>query len=34
MSQESGMAQPYEEIVQLKLPVPEGKQRETDCALW
>lgn len=32
MSQESGTVQPYEEIVQLKLPAPDGKQRETDGA--
>ncbi len=32
MVQESGMAQPYEKIVRLKLKAPDGKQRETDCA--
>ena len=29
---EAGSGQPYEKIVQLKLPSPDGKQRETDCA--
>ena len=32
MTQESGVGQLYEKIVQLKLPAPDGKQRETDCA--
>lgn len=32
MTQESGADQLYEKIVQLKLPAPDGKQRETDCA--
>ena len=31
IAQESGMVQPYEEIVRLKLKAPDGKQRETDC---
>ena len=30
--QEAGSEQPYAEIVQLKLPSADGKQRETDCA--
>jgi DNA-damage-inducible protein D len=30
--QEAGSDQPYEKIVQLKMPAPDGKQRETDCA--
>ena len=30
--QEAGSEQPYEEIVRLKLPAADGKQRETDCA--
>ena len=30
--QEAGSAQPYEEIVRLKLKAPDGKQRATDCA--
>ncbi len=29
---EAGSGQPYEKIVQLKLPSPDGKQRLTDCA--
>ena len=32
MAQESGMVQPYEKIVRLKLKELDGKQRETDCA--
>ena len=32
MAQEAGSEQPYEKIVQLKLPAPDGKQRLTDCA--
>lgn len=32
MAQEAGSGQPYEKIVRLKLPAPDGKQRETDCA--
>ena len=32
LAQEAGSEQPYAEIVQLKLPAPDGKQRETDCA--
>ena len=32
LAQEAGSEQPYEEIVQLKLPAADGKQRETDCA--
>jgi DNA-damage-inducible protein D len=32
LAQESGSEQPYEKIVQLKLPAPDGKQRQTDCA--
>ena len=32
LAQEAGSAQPYEEIVQLKLTATDGKQRETDCA--
>lgn len=32
MVQESGMVQPYEKIVRLKLMAPDNKQRETDCA--
>jgi DNA-damage-inducible protein D len=31
LAQEAGSGQPYEEIVQLKLPAADGKQRETDC---
>ncbi len=29
---QTGMAQPYEKIVRLKLKASDGKQRETDCA--
>ncbi|OQB51073.1 MAG: hypothetical protein BWX99_02857 [Deltaproteobacteria bacterium ADurb.Bin151] len=32
MIQESGMSQPYDNIVRLKLLASDGKQRETDCA--
>ena len=32
LAQEAGSDQPYAEIVQLKLPSTDGKQRETDCA--
>ena len=32
LAQEAGSEQPYEKIVQLKLPAPDGKQRLTDCA--
>jgi DNA-damage-inducible protein D len=32
LAEESGSEQPYEKIVQLKLPAPDGKQRLTDCA--
>lgn len=32
LAQEAGSEQPYENIVQLKLTAPDGKQRETDCA--
>jgi DNA-damage-inducible protein D len=32
LAQEAGSDQPYEKIVRLKLPAPDGKQRETDCA--
>ena len=32
LAQEAGTEQPYEEIVRLKLPAPDGRQRETDCA--
>ena len=32
LGRESGSAQPYEEIVRLKLEAPDGKLRETDCA--
>ena len=32
LAQEAGSEQPYEKIVQLKLPSPDGKQRLTDCA--
>jgi DNA-damage-inducible protein D len=32
MAQEAGSGQPYESVVRLKLPAPDGKQRETDCA--
>lgn len=32
LAQEAGSEQPYEEIVQLKLPGADGKQRLTDCA--
>ena len=32
LAQEAGSAQPYEEIVRLKLKAPDGKQRATDCA--
>ncbi len=32
LTQEAGSNQPYAEIVQLKLPSADGKQRETDCA--
>jgi DNA-damage-inducible protein D len=32
LAQEAGSAQPYAEIVQLKLTATDGKQRETDCA--
>lgn len=32
LAQEAGTEQPYEEIVRLKLPATDGKQRETDCA--
>jgi DNA-damage-inducible protein D len=32
LAQEAGSGQPYEKIVRLKLPAPDGKQRETDCA--
>ena len=32
LAQEAGSAQPYEEIVRLKLTATDGKQRETDCA--
>ena len=30
--QEAGSDQPYEKIVQLKMPAPDGKQRDTDVA--
>lgn len=32
LAQEAGSEQPYEEIVQLKMPLPDGKQRLTDVA--
>jgi hypothetical protein len=32
LAQEAGSEQPYEKIVQLKMPAPDGKKRETDCA--
>ena len=32
LAQEAGSEQPYEKIVQLKMPAPDGKQRDTDCA--
>ena len=32
LAREAGTGQPYEEIVRLKLPATDGKQRETDCA--
>ncbi|MBS0467251.1 MAG: hypothetical protein JSS31_13830 [Proteobacteria bacterium] len=32
LTQEAGTDQPYEKIVRLKLPAPDGKQRMTDCA--
>ena len=32
LAQEAGSEQPYEKIVQLKLPSADGKQRLTDCA--
>jgi hypothetical protein len=32
LAQEAGSPQPYEKIVRLKLPAPDGRQRETDCA--
>ena len=32
MAQESGMVQPYEKIVRLKLEAPDGRLRGTDCA--
>ena len=32
LAQESGTEQPYEKIVQLKMPAPDGKQRDTDVA--
>lgn len=32
VANEAGADQPYAEIVRLKLPAPDGKQRETDCA--
>lgn len=32
LAQEAGSDQPYAEIVPLKLPSADGKQRETDCA--
>lgn len=32
LSQEAGSGQPYEKIVRLKLPAPDGRQRDTDCA--
>ncbi len=32
LAQEAGSDQPYEKIVQLKMPAPDGKQRDTDCA--
>jgi DNA-damage-inducible protein D len=32
LAQEAGSEQPYEKIVQLKLPAPDGKERLTDCA--
>jgi DNA-damage-inducible protein D len=32
LAQEAGSEQPYEKIVRLKLTVPDGKQRDTDCA--
>ena len=32
LAQEAGTEQPYEKIVRLKLAVPDGKQRDTDCA--
>lgn len=32
LAQEAGSEQPYEKIVQLKMPAPDGKQRLTDCA--
>ena len=31
LAQEAGSEQPYEKIVQLKLPTPDGKQCLTDC---
>jgi hypothetical protein len=32
LAQEAGSEQPYEKIVQLKMPAPDGKKRDTDCA--
>ena len=32
LAQEAGSEQPYEKIVQLKMPAPDGKQRLTDVA--
>lgn len=32
LAQEAGSDQPYEKIVQLKMPASDGKQRDTDCA--
>lgn len=32
MAKESGLTQPYEKIVRLKLVASDGKHRETDCA--
>ncbi len=32
LAQEAGSDQPYEKIVQLKMPAPDGKKRDTDCA--
>ena len=32
LAQEAGTEQPYEKIVQLKMPSPDGKQRPTDVA--
>lgn len=33
LAQEAGVEQPYEKIVRLKLTAPDGKKRETDCAI-